>query len=271
MISSEKFEIHNQYNKSFIINVINGDLGTNFLDMIDNDTKKIKVSQERKDYTKNLKALGQYVDPRSCVKCDKYLINSNNSISPMDDKDYVGIDGRFKAPSIIDITEFMKGVDSNMMYLFNLDLNINFNSDYEKNIFSNLKHTIMNKDLAYSGPGIIIGKIEKDTFVDIISYMELGFGYKEFNVKKEKFFNINTKKGSKYTTYINFEDMVDGDVEISLIVDKYIYLIFKYNGEIIYILSQRVSSKTNKATRANCSFINKKNIKMISGSETEYK
>ena len=56
---------------------------------------------------------------------------------------------------------------------------------------------------------------------------------------------------------IDFVKMVQSDVEVSLHVDSksnYVYLVFKNEGEIIYIVSQRSNLNT-----ANCSFINNKN------------
>jgi len=276
MINYEKFEIDNLIDSPFFIEKLNENKSDKtYIDIISIDSKKAKTNNVIRELRASLKEnflnkiktgeknwLVDYsINVNSLLRGDKLLRADDGTTSTMDDKDYEKISSRFKFPSNygLDINQYMKGIDSNVRYTLAL-LDINFYSDETKEIYKNLSDKMLaanKKSFEIQQPiNTKLGTISKEHFTHIICSNEIGLGYEDssINILKEKNFICADKQNKqKYMKNVNFENMVDGDVEVILFVDpvhKYVFLLFSDKDEVVYVLSQRA-----KLFQNNCSFI----------------
>jgi hypothetical protein len=268
-----QFEQSNIKDKLHFIKEVNSELNDTFVDFEDIDTKKVNsFNAARKLATANIgkNEFGFRCNWKSAVRGDKKMVRVDGKSSVGDDKLYDAIDSRMKFPKELGLTstDFTKGIDSNIKYSLNNILDINFISDDAKSVYDNLRKEVYRKgsNKSLNATDVILGTITSENFTHFISYNEIGFAYQELNLAQEKFFICaNVKENYKYMKKIDFVKMVQSDVEVSLHVDSksnYVYLVFKNEGEIIYIVSQRSNLNT-----ANCSFINNKKFTILESSK----
>lgn len=268
-----QFEQSNIKDKLHFIKEVNSELNDTFVDFEDIDTKKVNsFNAARKLATANIgkNEFGFRCNWKSAVRGDKKMVRVDGKSSVGDDKLYDAIDSRMKFPKELGLTstDFTKGIDSNIKYSLNNILDINFISDGAKSVYDNLRKEVYRKgsNKSLNATDVVLGTITSENFTHFISYNEIGFAYQELNLAQEKFFICaNVKENYKYMKKIDFVKMVQSDVEVSLHVDSksnYVYLVFKNEGEIIYIVSQRSNLNT-----ANCSFINNKKFTILESSK----
>jgi hypothetical protein len=273
-----QFEQSNITDKQHFITETNTALNENFVDFEDIDTKKVNsFNAQRKLATTNMlrNEYGFKGHFKSAARGDKKMVRVDGKSSVGDDKLYDAITGVMKFPQELGLVsaDFTKGIDSNMKYALNNVLDIKFYSDDTKSVYENLRKEVYrkgsNKGLQATDV-VVLGTISSENFTHFISYNEIGFAYQELELVQEKFFicanitdrkNIKSSANYKYMKKIDFTTMTQGDVEVSLHVDSkfnYVYLVFRNQGDIVYIVSQRKNLNT-----ANCSFINNKKFTIL--------
>lgn len=272
-----QFEQSNITDKQHFITEANTALNDTFVDFEDIDTKKVNsFNAQRKLATANM-ARNEYGFKghfKSAARGDKKMVRVDGKSSVGDDKLYDAITGVMKFPQELGLlsTDFTKGIDSNMKYALNNVLDIKFYSDDTKLVYENLRKDVYRKgsNKILQAKDVALGTISSENFTHFISYNEIGFAYQELELVQEKFFicanitdrkNIKSSANYKYMKKIDFTTMTQGDVEVSLHVDtkfNYVYLTFKNEGEVVYIVSQRKNLNT-----ANCSFINNKKFTIL--------
>lgn len=264
-----QFEQSNITDKQHFITEANTALNDTFVDFEDIDTKKVNsFNAQRKLATANMlrNEYGFKGHFKSAARGDKKMVRVDGKSSVGDDKLYDAITGIMKFPQELGLVsaDFTKGIDSNMKYALNNVLDIKFYSDDTKSIYENLRKEVYRKgsNKGLQATDVVLGTISSENFTHFISYNEIGFAYQELELTQEKFFICaNVKENYKYMKKIDFVTMTQGDVEVSLHVDtkfNYVYLTFKNEGEVVYMVSQRRNLNT-----ANCSFINNKKFTIL--------
>jgi len=264
-----QFEQSNINDKQHFITEANTYLNDTFVDFEDIDTKKVNTfNAARKLATANMpkNEFGFKGHFKSAARGDKKMVRVDGKSSVGDDKLYDAITGIMKFPQELGLvsSDFTKGIDSNMKYALNNVLDINFVSEQTKSVYDNLRKEVYRKssNKGLQATDVVLGTITSENFTHFISYNEIGFAYEELNLAQEKFFICaNVKENYKYMKKIDFVTMTQGDVEVSLHIDSkfnYVYLVFKNQGEVVYMVSQRHNLNT-----ANCSFINNKKFTII--------
>ena len=264
-----QFEQSNITDKQHFIKEANTALNDTFVDFEDIDTKKVNsFNAARKLATANMvrNEFGFKGHFKSAARGDKKMVRVDGKSSIGDDKLYDAITGLMKFPKDLGLvsTDFTKGIDSNIKYALNNVLDIKFYSDDTKSVYDNLRKEVYRKgsNKGLQATDVTLGTISSENFTHFISYNEIGFAYQELELTQEKFFICaNVKENYKYMKKIDFTTMTQGDVEVSLHVDtkfNYVYLTFKNEGEVVYMVSQRHS-----LNKANCSFINNKKFTIL--------
>lgn len=180
-------------------------------------------------------------------------------------RDYCEIKHDFKFHSLFNIKDFIKGVDSNLKYYFEIDrlfFTIDFKNDNSEIVhkhisdcFKNSKE--INNDILKHDTFEHIGILTLNEFHKLFKFNEYGYAYNE-SVLKHKLFLHRYYKEVK----VRIDDLsiLKDNINVYYFLcseTDYFYIIFEHNGETIYKLSAR------KKFGPNCSFINIKLLKIL--------
>lgn len=238
-------------------------MGVDKSNILDIDSKNTHNSfyTKKKDstelfLTKNEKMPG--IRPASAIRGDIF-ITTENKITDL--KNYGPVQGQMKFPDS-NSSQFMKGIDSNIKYALFYKLDSFYHEDLEglKNFYLS-----KNKDLNWFENFVSkysnqthISNMTKESFIDLFCFMELGFAWDLVGFKPIKSFISKVGDTLEYKE-VDLTSTLTNDtirVELKTTSDGYVYIYFYQGSDCIYILSQRKSI-------ANCSFINKKYLRVI--------
>jgi len=190
----------------------------------------------------------------SAYRGDLLITNFNNFIIA-DVKNYYDINNIMKFPKDLNKKNFFKGVDSNIKPLIFCELlnipilNNLFKSESDFNKIKN-NFSLLTK----------IGKITREKCIDIISFSEIGYAYKEKQLENIKYFLSKSDSSDDilFLKKLDINNFVNCDyITVKMRIDDngYTYIYFcDDKDECIYVLSQRKYNKKHGFV-GNCSFL----------------